>query len=332
MDGRSSPAMPIGVRPPLTPNAVTRPTARSAGRPLLRFPALAILLLWALCGCASQQNCALVALAGMPLDAGNNLMLVTAGIAGQPVRLLVDTGAERTILTEAAVKRLGLGRDDHHTRSVGIGGFSADWDARVPGLDLGGTRFPIDRVAVGHFAIRHLFPEQVDGLLGADILLAFDLDIDIPDHRLTLYRVRRCPTAVPPWPAVEVQGVGARRDRMLVPFTVDGAKGMAIFDTGAQASAISAAMAARAGVSRQALAADPTIMVHGAAPAPVPVTVHRFHSLRIGPDEIVGPRLAVVPEIGGLGDGLVGADFIRGRRIWLSFVTGRLFIGHHAPH
>jgi len=140
--------------------------------------------------------------------------------------------------------------------------------------------------------------------------------------------VRRCADAVPPWPAVAVDGIGARRDRMLVPFSVDGTKGMALLDTGAQASAVATQMAERAGVSHQALAADPVIILHGASPQPARVPIHQFHTMRIGPDQIVDPRLAVIPQVGGLGDGLLGADFIRGRRIWLSFATGRLFIGH----
>ena len=38
------------------------------------------------------------------------------------------------------------------------------------------------------------------------------------------------------------------------------------------------------------------------------------------------PALPVVPTVGGMGDGLVGADFLRGRRVWLSFSTQRLFV------
>ncbi len=286
-----------------------------------------LLLLGLLAGCAAPRNCALVPLATTPLHVRRNLMLVTAVIHDQPVRLLVDTGAERTLLTRAAVRRLHLGRDDHHTRSAGIGGVSAAWDARVPGLVIGHTRFPIKRVAVGNFGIRHLFGEPVDGLLGADILLAFELDLDIPDRRLTLYRVRHCADAKPPWPAVEVRGVGARRDRMLVPIAVNGVSGTAVLDTGAQASAVSRNMAQRAGISAAALADDPSITVHGAAPKPVRVPVQWFRSFRVGPEHLGRTRLAVVPDMGGLGDGLVGADFIRGRRLWLSFPTGRLFIG-----
>ena len=288
-----------------------------------------LLLLLGLAGCAAPDNCALVPLADMPLDLRQNLMFVTAGIAGKPVRLLVDTGAERTVLTEATVARLGLAHDPHHmTRSFGIGGSSANWDADIPGIVLGGTRFPVEHVAVGHFAIDHVNGPQADGLLGADILLAFDMDIDEPAHRLTLYRVRRCPEAVPPWhqAAIRIGGLEARRDSLLVPITLDGVNGMAILDTGAQATVIGMNLAQRLGLSTETLATDRIIMAHGAAPQPEAVHVHRFHELLVGDARIEAPTLAVVPDDRSVGDGLLGGDFLRNRRVWLSFATLRLFV------
>jgi len=279
-------------------------------------------------GCAETgsgaQGCALVALAAMPLRLHAGLLLAEAAIAGKPVTLLVDTGAERTTLTEAAAARLGLPHDTHASRSAGIGGVTASFDVQIPGLVLGGTRFPLERLGVGRFHI-NVAGTELDGLLGADILLAFELDVDTPGHRITIYRLRRCEDAVPPWPAAEVAGITARRDRMLVPIVLNGISGKAVLDTGAQASAVSEDLAARAGVTKAMLAEDPRIMVHGAAPNPLPVPVHRFDSLFIGAQRISEPRIDVVPSAG-LGDGLIGADFIRGRRLWLAFPTRRLFI------
>jgi predicted aspartyl protease len=291
---------------------------------------LLLLLLAGLAGCAAPENCALVPLAEMPLDTRANLMFVTAVIAGQQVRLLVDTGAERTVLTQDAVARLGLSHDSRHmTRSSGIGGSSANWDADIHGIVLGQTRFPVDHVAVGNFTIDHIDGPRTDGLLGADILLAFDMDIDTAGHRLTLYRVRRCPDAVPPWreAAIRIDGVDARRDRLLVPITLDGEAGMAILDTGAQATTIGMAMARRLGLSPASLENDRTIMARGAAPLPVAVHVHRFRELVVGGEaRIEGPTLAVVPNGTAIGDALLGGDFLRGRRVWLSFATRRLFV------
>jgi predicted aspartyl protease len=275
--------------------------------------------------------CALIPLAQMPLKTRANQLLVEARINDQPVTLLVDTGAERTLLTEAAVDHLRLPRDPHHaTRTFGIGSPSAAWDARLPnGIVLGPTRFPVDSVTVGHFGINQAAGGSADGLLGADILLAFDVDIDAPAHRITFYRARReCPDAKPPWnePYTEIPGVSTRRDRMVVPFKLDGVDGTAVLDTGAQASSISRTMAARVGLAESAMAGDRTVMAHGASPDQVAVRIHRFNTLQVGSAVIHDPAMPVVPTVGGMGDGLVGADFLRDRRVWLSFSAQRLFV------
>lgn len=313
--------MPAGV-------AAHRPAKLPPMRALIP---LLLLLIAGLGGCAAPNACPLVPLAEMPLDTRDNLMFVTAIISGQPVRLLVDTGAERTVLTEATVARLGLPHDTQHlTRSIGIGGSSANWDVDISGIVLGQTRFPVDHVAVGNFTIDHIAGPRTDGLLGADILLAFDVDIDSAAHRLTLYRVRRCPGAVPPWsePAIAINGLDTRRDRLLVPITLDGVAGMAVLDTGAQATSIGMQLARRLGLSVASLETDRTVMAHGAAPRAVPVHVHQFHELLVGGEaRIEDPTLAVVPNDSAIGDALLGGDFLRGRRVWLSFATRRMFVG-----
>ena len=112
---------------------------------------------------------------------------------------------------------------------------------------------------------------DADGLLGADILLAFDLDIDVPDGKLTLYRSRLCPNVQPPWhePWIEITGVRARKDRLLLPFELDGVQGEALLDTGAQGNVLSVNMARRMGLTEQVLASDPAVR-NSAAPAASP--------------------------------------------------------------
>jgi predicted aspartyl protease len=300
---------------------------------------LLALALAGLAGCAASDPgarnasgvCPLLRLAEMPVETHGNMLFVRATILGAPVILLVDTGAERTLLTEAAVNRLRLPRDyQHATRTYGIGSPTASWDARLPdGLTLGGTHFPVDNVTVGRFGIVHVAGDAADGLLGADVLLAFDIDLDLPNRRLTLYRARRaCPDAEPPWqePYIGLAGITTRRDRLLVPFELDGVAGMGVLDTGAQLSSISTRMAQRIGLEEAELAADRTVMAHGAAPDQVAVRIHRFRELRVGPATMRWPTLPVVPMTNGMGDALVGADFLKGRRVWLSFSTHRIFV------
>jgi hypothetical protein len=48
--------------------------------------------------------------------------------------------------------------------------------------------------------------------------------------------------------------------------------------------------------------------------------------LQIGPAVAHDPILSVLPIDAGVGDALVGEDFIDGRRIWLSFSNREVFI------
>lgn len=300
---------------------------------------LLALALLGLVGCAAGSPdvsatggiCPLVELAEIPVETHGNMLFVHATVQGSPVVLLVDTGAERTLLTETAVERLHLSRDyQHATRTYGIGSPTASWDAKLPdGLTIGGARFPVDSITVGRFGIMHAGGNTADGLLGADVLLAFDIDLDMANHRLTLYRPRAaCPEAGPPWhePYVRLAGIVTRNDRLLVPFELDGVAGLGVIDTGAQLSSISVRMAQRLGLAEEVLAVDRTVMAHGAAPDQVEVRIHRFRELRIGPVAMHWPTLPVVPMTDGMGDALVGADFLRGWRVWVSFATNQVFV------
>ena len=127
-------------------------------------------------------------------------------------------------------------------------------------------------------------------------------------------------------PYLDIADVTARRDRLLVPFELDGAHGMAVLDTGAQVSSISQRMAERMGLADDHMADDRTVMAHGAAPDQVAVHIHRFGEFRVGPTEMQDPMLPVVPMSSGMGDALLGSDFLQGRRVWMSFSTHRVFV------
>jgi predicted aspartyl protease len=265
----------------------------------------------------------------MPLESADHLMYVPAHINGHRLRLLVDTGSERTTLTEAAAARLRLPHIVQYvTRTFGVAGMSASRDLAVPGIDLGGAHFPVDRVAVGRFALDHFSGPRIDGLLGADILLAFDMDIDLPAHQLTLYQVRDCPDARPPWrqPAMEITGLGRSRDLMVVAFDLDGEHGTAILDTGAQLDVVRASFARRTGLSPAKMRSDPLIRMYGASPGMIRVRLHRFHELRVGPVAIHHPQIEVVPDTSLEADALLGEEFLRGHRGWLSVATDHLFV------
>jgi predicted aspartyl protease len=304
---------------------VTPPMQRSRSRSALLAVALSVLA-----GCtAPTRDCSLRRVARLDIQMADGLPITQAILDGHPVRLVVDTGAERSILTEAAAQRLHLPQDlGHITQTTGIGGPSTNWDLRVDSLVLGGVRFPVGRMAVGRLDIGEHHTAAPVGLLGADILLAFDLDLDLAHNEITLYAARRCEDARPPWdePALAIPGVETSKDRVLVPLRLDGERALAVFDTGAQHTTIGADLAARLGVNEEAGTHDPMVMQHGAGPDSVPAYLHRFDRLSIGPAIIRDPQLAVVGGDFGLAYSLIGQDFMKGRRIWISFAGAKVFV------
>lgn len=295
---------------------------------------IGLLLLMLLAGCqtAPEIDCSLSMVARMPLQVQSNLLVVPVGINGKWVHLVVDSGAERTTISDSAANRLGLPHDAKYvTKAVGIGGATTTTDVTVDRLVMGGVHFPVNRIAVGTFSLQNDRGLDADGLLGADILLAFDMDIDVPGGTLSLYRSRLCPTAKPPWqePSIEIQGIRASKDRLLVPIDLDGASGMAILDTGAEGNVLGVNMARRLRLTDQDLIRDPPVRNQGTGGVSIS-RLHRFNRLRIGPVVEDAPEMVVLQSDFGVGDALIGESFLLGRRVWLSFHNRQIFVSHRS--
>lgn len=316
----------------------------------------ALLGLLALAGCQSAVNamygvgdCKLEKLGETPVETHSKLVLVPVGIEGQTARLVVDTGAERTLLTTDAVSRLHLYPDmEHGTRSWGVGGPTAHFDAKVDSFELAGIELPVRSVSVGDLNVTPL-QGGADGVLGTNVLRWFTVDLDAPDGRMTLYRGEPCWLKAPPWPeaATPLEGVRVNRygveypHRLLLPIELDGVKAMALLDTGSQSSAVTLALVDRLGISEKALRSDPAVLLSGAGPDTVSAPLHRFHSLRVGAWVAADPVLPVLdlpqeldqqPVVADrLWQGLIGQDFLHGHRLWFSLAGWQVFLSRPPP-
>lgn len=294
---------------------------------------LLLLILLARCEAPPEMSCDLKKVTEIPLEVQDNLLVARVGINGHWVDLVVDTGAERTTISGVTAERLGLQHDARYiTHATGIGGTTTNMDVSIDRLVMGGVHFPISRLAVGTFNLQTERGLKADGLLGADILLAYEMDIDVPDGKLTLYRSRVCPNAHPNWdePWVEIAGVRARKDRLLVPFELDNVAGMAVLDTGAMGNDIGVNMARRMGLNDQTMAGDRRVQQRGIGPGVAISHLHQFQLIRIGPIAQLSPSITVLSSDFGVGDALIGEQFLLGRRVWLSFQNRQLFVSRRS--
>ncbi len=294
-------------------------------------------LLLGLAGCANDpagamllgQSCVLDKQAVFPIETRSNLMFVSLKIDDQPARFLLDTGADRSMVTEIAARRLGLARDPRRlTRLEGVGGATTNWEAKTNRLLFGSALVRNINLTVGRFSQDDIGGLTVDGLLGVDILSHFDVEIDPVQQQVILYRARPCADVQPPWaaPFLTMTSNGAMVGRILVPITLDGVNDLAILDTGAQRSAVGVDLALRTGITPQQLSQDPIGRSQGASANAVATRIHRFHSLQIGSTLISNPILTIIQLPASNAGALLGADYMRGRRLFLSFASHRFFL------
>ncbi|HEU4367207.1 MAG TPA: aspartyl protease family protein [Methylomirabilota bacterium] len=109
-------------------------------------------------------------------------LVVDASLNGVPLRLIVDTGADRTLISPTAMARAGF--DPGAGTPVQIRGVTGDAAATlvgVPRLDVAGAQVgPIGVI------VHPVAAEGADGLLGRDVLDAFTVTVDTGARRALL--------------------------------------------------------------------------------------------------------------------------------------------------
>jgi hypothetical protein len=298
---------------------------------LVLCPVLAVLF-----AATAQAVCRVESRSVVPVEVMDGNVLVTVQVNGVEATFILDTGADRTLMREDVVRRLGLERDGWVASIIqGIAGIEQRPNALPRSLRLGTatlrrrTLTGDTSVTVGPLPMNAVADRPIAGLLGRDFLSPFDLDLDLPAHRMTLYDVRGCDAGFLPWttPYAAIPASTPMGAALVVQVLVDGRPLRALIDTGASASLITAPGMFRLGLTPEMLAHDPGGNGSGVGPAPVPMRRHRFAEMRVGSDTTRDPTLwvasvRVVPIV----DMLLGADWLRSRHVWLSFATKQIFV------
>ena len=257
--------------------------------------------------------------ADLALRRVRDLILVPATLNDRPVQMVLDTGSEASTITPDFARDFGLVEDTARGRELrGVGGNVRTGTVVATTFAIGGIRA---RQARFSLSVTSLLPDElppVAGLLGADRLVGYDLDLDAPNLRASLYTIRSCPK-FQPWPGVA--GVSLSRTKSGLSIVVVGVNDNAVralVDTGARSSIMTRGLATSLGVTEGMLEADPMVTRRGVNGARIDVRQHRFAEITLGPviwrDVAVGVADVAIPGV----DMLLGADLLGRQRIWLS--------------
>ena len=148
----------------------------------MRLSGVGVLCLGLLASSVSAA-CIVEQRADIPVTLIGGQMLAAGRIDGKSVTFLIDTGAEKTLLSAAAVQRLGLARDEWVSSHMqGIGGYERHPNAKLRSLELGGLTLrrrgteSEPTISVAPLPFIAAANRAIDGLLGVDYLSGFDID------------------------------------------------------------------------------------------------------------------------------------------------------------
>lgn len=254
-------------------------------------------------------------------------LYVPAKVDGRVLKLLLDTGSTRTLLTSGTAGLLGL-RIEHMLDDTdvldgfavnGVGGrrhIDRGWPHRI---ELGQAPIIATPVSIVWSGDASWDPAG-DGILGMDLLARYDLDLDLASQRLSLFAPGTM--CVPPAShARPLPALAEVDDGPWVTVTVGGVLFQTLIDTGAQHSFIKASEAARLGKSARP---GRKFQVVGVGSAREPAVLQRFDRLVVGDTLIPKIELAVLRNLRGPSV-ILGDDILRQLHIWIT-ARGGLYV------
>ena len=299
-----------------------------------RFLRSAFVLFLLLGGCAQEMpgQCKLAHLTDLPLALDRSGLTTPATLNDQPTVMVVDSGSQMTLISRSAADRLHLSLSETGRYVNGIGGAQTLY------------YFYAKTFQIGQLHGRHLALEasdigapnggrQIDGLFGADFLSNYDIDFDLPDHKIRLFKVLAgCSTpsanlTEPMYIAHMFQPLNELDRRPHVVVTIDGVRLHAVIDSGAHNTAIFRNAARRLGLRLAALTADKHYKATGIGPEAREEVRHIMSPMTIGEITISNMPVGIIDE-SSLGDDdmLLGRDFLRRVHVWLAFSSHTLIM------
>jgi tetratricopeptide (TPR) repeat protein/predicted aspartyl protease len=293
-----------------------------SGRSLLA--ALALVALSAAPAAAAPAGCNIQKVAELPVSMVGSRAHVTMKINGEPVSFMADSGAFFSFMNQAAVDRFKL------STSMAPPGFSVRGvggnDGRVyvaTVRDFGIADATVHNV---QFLVVHGVDSDVAGLIGQNILGAFDTEYDLGNGVIRLMKpASGCAHAnLAYWSAgkpiglMDIDRVEPRAPHIRGAAKVNGEAIKVVFDSGAPASILKRSSAERLGFNPSGEGVRAAGVTGGFGSRVVESWIGPFKSFDIGGEQIQNTQLRVADIVLDNADMLLGMDFFLSHRIYIS--------------
>jgi predicted aspartyl protease len=303
------------------------------------------LLVWSLAAAFATMatapayaSCQIENITEIPVDFANSRLLAKGVIDGHAVRVLLDTGANMSLIWRPAAERLGLRlvTGAKGARMYGLGG-----ESRVDGAFVGELRVASLTLKDLRLPVAGDLPSGLDFILAEDYLSRTSVEFDLQHHAVRTLDTVGCTTEqLPYWARTYSMAdlIASPRDALAirVDVLINGHVVRAQIDSGASLSVVSKSMADRigahyvstgvelAGIGRGSLEmwiADVQTFTLGDE------TIHntqlRVAQLgKLGTTQRIGSRIPVAAVSGP--DMLLGLDFLRAHRVLIDNTTRKM--------
>ncbi len=266
----------------------------------------------------------------------SNILLTPAILNDHATTMMLDTGGAVTLITRRAAGRLGLALQSTGRALNGVGGAQALYAFQAESFRIGqlhGTQLTLGVSDIG------IGPHdsEIDGIFGADFLSDYEIDFDLPESKVRLFKVvAGCDTPDahldgPLYRAPFATPTLSNDQRPHVRVVIGGIPLDAVVDSGAQRTAIYRNAADRLGLRLEDLAAGRHYHAIGIGPEARDEVRVIMAPIRIGEVTLSGLPVAVIDQRSDDNvDMLLGLDVLARVHVWLSFHSRTMIMQYPA--
>ncbi|OOG56884.1 hypothetical protein B0E48_09245 [Rhodanobacter sp. C03] len=293
---------------------------------------------------AWADGCQLKDYGTLPVEMVGGQATTMVKINGSDTRFILDTGAFFNTMSHANASSLGLKLRPapFGFRINGIGGSAGVQFTQVKDFGILGTTLHDIAFIVGGTDTGH-------GLLGANLLDLVDLEIDLAQGKLTLFKAEHCDkSSLAYWSkdgkynVADIMSADNQNDRRtFLNVTINGKQVRAVLDSGAYATLLSRRAAERVGIDLN----TPEVRAgrsFGIGAKSVKTWTVRIDSFSVGTETIQHSQMQVIDGNigGGETDMLLGVDFLLAhhmfianskKKAYFTYNGGRVFTLAEAP-